>query len=96
MKDSQRLKTSKEYTEATFLCPICSERVIASKADRHLKRKHSEFSKNQYLEIVGQALRDGLIRYELSGRHDATTNPTKKLMEVRKLEKGGVRGMFRG
>ena len=95
-KNSKRLKTSEDYTEAIFLCPICKARVIATKTDQHLKSRHKDLSTQQFLEIVKQALKDGIVKFELSGRHDATTNPTKKLMEVRRLEKGGVKKIFRG
>ena len=95
-KNSKWLKTAEDYTEAAFLCPICKDRVIATKTDQHLERRHKDLSPQQFLEIVKQALKEGIVKFELSGRHDATTNPTKKLMEVRRLEKGGVKGIFRG
>lgn len=95
-KNSQWLKTSEDYTEAVFLCPICKDRVLATKTDQHLKSRHKDLSTQQFLEIVKQALKDGIVKFELSGKHDATTNPTKKLMEVRRLEKGGVKKIFRG
>ena len=95
-KNSQWLKTSEDYTEAAFLCPICKDRVLATKTDQHLKSRHKDLSIQQFLEIVKQALKDGIVKFELSGKHDATTNPTKKLMQVRRLEKGGVKKIFRG
>lgn len=93
---SQRLRTADDYTQATFVCPVCRGRVLATKAEAHLARKHQALSKSEYFELVKQALKDGGVRFEMSGRHDATTNPTKRYAEVKKLAKGGVRAIYRG
>ncbi|TXG97607.1 MAG: hypothetical protein E6R09_12530 [Rhodocyclaceae bacterium] len=93
---SQRLRTDDDYTQATYVCPACRDRVLATKAQAHLARKHRTLSKSEYLELVKQALKDGSVRFELSGRHDATANPTKRYAEVKKLAKGGVRAIYRG
>jgi hypothetical protein len=93
---SQRLKTADDYTQATFVCPACRDRVLATKAEAHLARKHRSLSKGEYLALVKQALQEGRVRFEMSGRHDATANPTKRYAEVKKLAKGGVRAIYRG
>lgn len=93
---SQRLRTADDYTRATFVCPGCLDRVLATRAEAHLARKHRTLSKNEYLELVKQALKEGSVRFEMSGRHDATANPTRRYAEVKKLAKGGVRAIYRG
>ena len=56
---------------------------------------HEGKAKNSSYEFK-QALKDGSVRFEMSGRHDATANPTKRYAEVKKLAKGGVRAIYRG
>lgn len=92
---SQRLTTSDDYTQASFICPACGDRVLATKAENHLTRKHPKMSKSSFLELIKSALLQGAVRFELTGRHDATQNPTQRLAEVRKVSKG-VQAVYRG
>lgn len=100
MKKSQnrslKRKTADVYTQAAFVCPACGGRVLATKAESHLASKHPTLNKDDYVELVRLALLEGKVKFELSGRHDSTTNPTKLFAEAVKITKGGVRALYRG